>query len=181
VSSDFRALDVGDLDTLVRLREVAFGSVVDEEQRGERPRGARARPVLGAGGGRRGAIRRVAAGDRPLVRGTTGAVPAHRRRSRAARAPRARRRIGAALSLLYPATVALYRRLGWEHAGLLVRYRLDARSAPAVGTTLRPVASGADAGDSDAGAEADWAAIRACHEATGRALNGPAVRSADGR
>jgi predicted acetyltransferase len=72
---------------------------------------------------------------------------------------------GAGLSLLFPATSALYRRLGWEHAGHLVRYRLDARHAPAQGAALRPVRPG------------DWEDVQACHEATGRALNGPAARA----
>ncbi len=76
---------------------------------------------------------------------------------------------GAGLSLLYPATTALYRRLGWEHAGTLARYRIDAHRAPALSGGLRP-----------ADGDGDWAAIRASHEATGRFYNGPSVRDERG-
>jgi predicted acetyltransferase len=73
---------------------------------------------------------------------------------------------GLGLSLLFPAVTALYRHLGWELSGALVRYRLDARRAPARGAPLRAATAG------------DWPAIRACHEATGRSLEGPSVRPA---
>lgn len=181
----FRALEVGDLDAVVRLREVAFGGVVDEEQRARRREGlerghywgivvdGEVRSVASVGmtdhwfGGRRVPCQHV---------GGVAVPPEHRGRGVGSATMRGvlSRGVadGAALSLLFPATVPLYRRLGWEHAGLLVRYRIDARSAPALGANLRPLAEGA-------GAEADWAAIRACHEATGRALNGPAVRTED--
>lgn len=72
---------------------------------------------------------------------------------------------GAGLSLLFPATTRLYRGLGWEHAGEIVRYRLDARQAPSSGPALRAL-----------DLEADWPAVIACHLAHGQALSGPAVR-----
>lgn len=75
---------------------------------------------------------------------------------------------GAGLSLLFPATSLLYRRLGYEHAGTLSRHRLEARHAPLVGPPLRP-----------AHGEADWAAVRACHDAFAATLHGPAVRPPD--
>lgn len=74
-------------------------------------------------------------------------------------------REGAGLSLLFPATVALYRRVGYEHAGAFPRYRLDARSAPPTGPPMRP-AEGAG----------EWAAIRACGDLAASRLHGPAVR-----
>lgn len=80
---------------------------------------------------------------------------------------------GAALSLLFPATTRLYRSEGWELAGDLARFEVDARGVPAVGPSLR----GADA-DRD-GSDDDWAAIRACYERASRRQSGPAVRDED--
>lgn len=74
-------------------------------------------------------------------------------------------REGSGLSLLFPATVALYRRLGYEHAGAFPRYRLEARPAPAVGPALRR-----------ADGEQDWAAIRRCGDRAASRMHGPAVR-----
>lgn len=75
---------------------------------------------------------------------------------------------GLGLSLLFPASTALYRGLGWEHAGTYTRWRLAARHAPGPGPSLRPAAG-----------EADWTAIRGCHAAAAAALNGPEVRDAE--
>lgn len=61
---------------------------------------------------------------------------------------------GAGLSILYPATVRLYRKLGWEHAGWLQTYQVDARAVP----PQRPVLRLADQ-------PSDWDAIRACYDA----------------
>lgn len=72
---------------------------------------------------------------------------------------------GAGLSLLFPATVDVYRRLGYEHAGTFTRYRLDARRAPASGPSLRP-----------ADGEDDWRAIRRCGDLAASLQQGPAVR-----
>lgn len=60
---------------------------------------------------------------------------------------------GAGMSLLFPATTRLYRKLGWEHAGWLQTYRLDARRATVRGPAMRP----SDSAD-------DWDAIQACYE-----------------
>lgn len=76
-------------------------------------------------------------------------------------------RAGSGMSLLFPATVGLYRG-GYEHAGTLPRYRLDARAAPAVGPALRR-----------AEGDADWTAIRECGDLAASRLHGPAVRPAD--
>lgn len=73
---------------------------------------------------------------------------------------------GAGLSLLFPATTRAYRSSGYEHAGVFTRYRVEARTVPALGPNLRPVRG-----------EADSAAIRACAERAARRLNGPEVRS----
>lgn len=72
---------------------------------------------------------------------------------------------GAGLSLLFPATVQLYRRLGYEHAGEFTRYRVDARKVPAIGPELRP-----------ADGDGDWAAIRRCGETAASRLSAAAVR-----
>ena len=73
---------------------------------------------------------------------------------------------GFGLSLLFPATTAMYRKLGWEHAGSWSRYRVPTAAVPGLGPVMR-------VGD----AEGDWEAIRACRERSVRALSGPAVRS----
>jgi predicted acetyltransferase len=72
---------------------------------------------------------------------------------------------GAGLSLLFPATTRLYRGLGWEHSGEILRYRLDARQASTGGPTMRAL-----------DLEADWPEVLECHLAHGRTLCGPAVR-----
>ncbi|MBA2575360.1 MAG: GNAT family N-acetyltransferase [Euzebyaceae bacterium] len=74
-------------------------------------------------------------------------------------------RAGLGLSLLFPATTRLYRKLGWEHAGALQSYRLDARRATVGGPVMRAV-------DGDG----DWAAILACYERCARATTAAAVR-----
>ncbi|MFO8076311.1 MAG: GNAT family N-acetyltransferase [Actinomycetota bacterium] len=73
---------------------------------------------------------------------------------------------GDGLSVLYPSTTRLYRRLGWEHAGSLTRYRVPARVVPTPGPTPRR-------GDEPT----DWPAIRDCHAAFAATLQGAAVRS----
>lgn len=70
----------------------------------------------------------------------------------------------AGLSLLFPATTRMYRSLGYEHAGAFTRYRLDARSAPAVGPPLRTAT------------DADWPAIRRCGDRAAASLSGPPAR-----
>lgn len=98
--------------------------------------------------------------------------PEHRGSGAAAEFMRAAVRQGASagsgLSLLFPATVALYRRFGYEHAGVLPRYRVDARAAPAVGPALRR-----------AEGDRDWAAVRGCGDLAASRMHGPAVRPAD--
>lgn len=71
---------------------------------------------------------------------------------------------GAGLSLLFPATTRLYRRVGYEHAGVFLRYRLDARKTAALGPPLRPAAAD------------EWPAIRACGDLAASCHDGPAVR-----
>lgn len=72
---------------------------------------------------------------------------------------------GYGLSLLFPATTAMYRKLGWELAGFWQRHQVDPRLVPAQGPSMR-------AADS----ETDWAAIRACQERFASELNGAALR-----
>jgi predicted acetyltransferase len=74
---------------------------------------------------------------------------------------------GTGLSLLFPATTRLYRSLGYEHAGRLVRYRVDTRGVPPVGAPLRPAT------------QDDREAIIACAERANALHNGPAVRPAE--
>ena len=72
---------------------------------------------------------------------------------------------GLGLSLLFPGATALYRKLGWEHAGTFPRYRLDTPLANASGEPMRT--AGAD----------DWPAIQACHDAFVPTLNGSSRRT----
>jgi predicted acetyltransferase len=69
------------------------------------------------------------------------------------------------LSLLFPATTAPYRALGYEHAGTFTRYRLRARPAPKLDSPMRPAVQ-----------EQDWPGILACHERAASRLAGPEVR-----
>ena len=73
---------------------------------------------------------------------------------------------GIGLSLLFPATTRLYRSSGWEIAGELARFEVDARSVPGTGPLLRRGGDGAD-----------WAAIRRCYDRACRSQNGPAART----
>lgn len=63
---------------------------------------------------------------------------------------------GLGLSLLFPATTRLYRKLGWEHAGTYTVYRLAAWDVDL--PEPRPPAM------RPAGGDADWAAIIACYD-----------------
>lgn len=176
---DFRALRTGEADEAARRAAVCFGSARDDEAV-ERWRG------LIEGGEVWGLVDDA---DHVLAHGRVTTVdhwlhgravptqhvasvavpPEHRGGGLAGELMRAvirqGARAGVGLSLLFPATVALYRRLGYEHAGALTRYRLDARAAPAVGPALRR-----------ADGERDWAAVRACGDLAASRLHGPAVR-----
>lgn len=70
---------------------------------------------------------------------------------------------GAGLSLLFPATSALYRGLGWECAGTFTRWRLDARHAPGAGPALRAL-------------DGEWEAVEACQTRFVKTLSGPEAR-----
>lgn len=63
---------------------------------------------------------------------------------------------GVGLSLLFPATTRLYRKLGWEHAGTYTTYRVAAWDTSMSGT--RPPAMRPAEGD------ADWARIIDCYD-----------------
>jgi predicted acetyltransferase len=174
MSGELRPLEAGHLDELVRLREVSFGGRLDEEARGDQRRFLEDGLVWGLLDGDEvlGACRLWTAdhwfgGRRVPCQHVSSVVvpPEHRGRGLASAMMRAAvgrgAGQGAGLSLLYPATNPLYRRLGWEQAGAYVRYRLKARAAPPRGTALRRARP------------EDWPALRACHEESGRALNGP--------
>jgi predicted acetyltransferase len=75
---------------------------------------------------------------------------------------------GYGLSLLFPATTGMYRKLGWELAGTWTKHQLAPRQVPPQGPVMR-------AADRDT----DWAAIRDCHTRSARLLSGPSERSAD--
>lgn len=74
---------------------------------------------------------------------------------------------GLGLSVLFPATVAMYRGLGWELAGDFNRTRFDTRHVPPVGPPLVLAAA------------PDWDAVRACHGRFAASVNGAGVRSED--
>lgn len=98
-------------------------------------------------------------------------APEHRGRGAAGALMRAMVRKGYSdglgLSVLFPATTAMYRGLGWELAGMFQRVRLDTRPVPPIGPPLRL-------------AEApDWDALRACHDAFAASVNGAGRRPDD--
>ncbi|MPZ89225.1 MAG: GNAT family N-acetyltransferase [Nitriliruptorales bacterium] len=175
-----RPLTVDHLDMVMRFREVSFGRPPDEQARRQMRSALDRGEIWGLPSeGETTAVTRLSLVDHwfggrrvPCQQVASVAVPPEHRGTGAA-STLMRAAIdhgiaqGAGLSLLYPATTALYRRLGWEHSGSLLRYRLKARHAPQGGPKLR-VAGGSDR-----------AAIRRCHETAGRALTGPAVRPGD--
>jgi predicted acetyltransferase len=74
---------------------------------------------------------------------------------------------GLGLSLLFPATTRLYRKLGWEHAGWYTRYRLAAWQATPAGDrppAMRPAT------------DRDWDGIRECYTRAAARSAGVAVR-----
>lgn len=181
MTGGLRPMGLADLDEVVRLRVISFGGDA-ERAREQEHRSIEAGQTWGLLDGRHilGTTRLAVldhwfGGRRVPCQHVSGVAvpPEHRGRGVASALMRGvvDRGVldGATLSLLYPATTALYRRLGWEHAGTLARYTMDARLAPGVPGVLRPAAG-----------EADWAAIRACHRETGRQHNGPTVRDERG-
>lgn len=98
-------------------------------------------------------------------------APEHRGRGAAGALMRAMVRKGAhdglALSLLFPATVAMYRGLGWELAGDFERVRVKPRLVPPIGPPLRRQDP------------PDWPAIHACQAAFARGVHGAGVRPED--
>lgn len=76
---------------------------------------------------------------------------------------------GLGLSLLFPATVPLYRALGWEHAGWFERYHLDARKAPARAAAALRRADRAT----------DWLAIQDCYGRAAPRMAGAMQRGPD--
>lgn len=165
-----RRLTPADLDAVLRLRHLGFGNTIDDALRARtRQRLERGELVGVDGEGDLAAIARVTIADhgfggRPVQCQHVGAVavaPEHRGRGVATGMLRAIVAEGAAagcgLSLLYPATLPPYRRLGWEQAGVFAVYRLDARTVVGVrGPALRPATDE----DRPAIARADEAAWR---------------------
>lgn len=76
---------------------------------------------------------------------------------------------GLGLSLLFPATVPLYRGLGWEHAGWFERYRVEARRVPASGAAALRRAERAS----------DWLAIQECYARAAPRMAGAMHRGPD--
>lgn len=72
---------------------------------------------------------------------------------------------GLGLSVLFPATTAMYRGLGWEHAGDIERARLDTVRTPPIGPALRRLD------------EPDWEALRHCQQAFVRSTHGAGDRA----
>ncbi len=164
---EVRPLRDGEAAEAARHRTVSFGKAADDrlvERLGER---IAAGELWGVADGARllssCSVSRADHwfGGRPVACQHIGAVavpPEHRGRGVASALMRAVARNGAregiGLSLLFPATTRLYRKLGWEHAGSYTRYRLAAWDAMPAGP--RPSAMRVAQGD------ADWVAIREC-------------------
>ena len=182
-----RRLTDTDVDEAARQRALAFGIPLDDETRertntliaagelwgaaeGSDP-GARLLAICGLSahdhwfGGRRVACQHIA---------SVAVPPEHRGRGVASALMREAVRLGAdeglGLSLLFPATTRLYRKLGWEHAGSYTRYRVAAWQAMPVGpraAAMRPAT------------DDDWPAIHACHERASERTTAVAVRGDD--
>lgn len=173
-----RQLDASDLPTILAQAATSFGRLVDDEQRASYEARLERGEVWGfvdaavLGHCRLLDAQHWLGGRRvPCLDIASVAVPPeHRGRGVASAMMRAAIALGVAdrqgLSLLYPSTTRLYQRLGWGLAGSLTRYRVKARAVPAPGPSLRL-----------ADREADWEAIRDCHEAYASQLPGAGVRS----
>ena len=173
-------LSLDDLDGVLRRRGASFGEdPADPVAAAAQERCLRAGQLWGLA--EDGAVvghcrrRRVAHwfGGRPVPVQQIGGVavpPEHRGRGVATDLMSALVRhdadAGAGLSLLFPATTPLYRRLGWEHSGWLQTYRLEAR---AVGRTPGP-------GLRPAERDGDWDAVRACYDAWAPTTSGAVDR-----
>ena len=98
-------------------------------------------------------------------------APEHRGRGAAGALMRAMVRKGYSdglgLSVLFPATTAMYRGLGWELAGRFQRLRLETRPVPPIGPPLRLAA------------QPDWDALRGCHDVFAASVSGAGVRPDD--
>lgn len=70
------------------------------------------------------------------------------------------------LSILFPATTAMYRGLGWELGGAWERVRVDTRKVPPMGPPLRRVAA------------PDWDALARCQDAFAARVHGAGDRPA---
>lgn len=178
----FRPVRAAECDTVVEQLSASFGATGDDAAVGDRVRqrieSGQMWGVDDGGGGLLGNCRLLLVdhwfGGRPVRSMDIAAVavpPEHRGQGVAralmegAVAWGAHQRAG--LSLLFPATTSLYRKLGWDHAGTFSSYRLEARAAPAVGEAMRPMAT------------EDWAQIKACHDRYAATLQGPGVRTPD--
>jgi len=177
VSGVLRRLEQRHLEEAVRYRAVSFGSSTDDAAHQHIAATVDRGHLWGwVDGGELRAVTRLERVDHwfggalvPCQQVAGVAVPPeHRGRGVASAAMAAAVRQGAdqglGISLLFPAVTALYRRLGWEQAGGLVRHRLEARHAPAAGEPLRRATP------------ADRPAIRACYRTMCATLNGPADR-----
>lgn len=169
MTTPLRRLALADLDAVLQLRHLGFGDTVDDALRARTRERLERGELVGVDDGGLAAIARVMTADHGFggraVRcqhvGSVAVAPEHRGRGVASGMLRAIAAEGAAaghaLSVLYPATTPPYRRLGWEQAGVLAVYRLDARAVVGVrGPALRPATDE----DRPAIARADEAAWR---------------------
>jgi predicted acetyltransferase len=181
-SFEIRRLTEDEVEEAVRHQAVSFGETPDEELHANFQDRAKHGELWGAiddthlvGSGLLTAADHWFGGRRVTCQhvGSVAVPPEHRGRGVASAIMRAAVRRGVAdglgLSLLYPATTRLYRKLGWEHAGAYTRYRLAAWEAMPLGP--RPPAMRPAHGD------ADWAAIRACFDRAAVQGSGIATRS----
>ncbi len=176
----YRAMNEADVPRVCALISQAFGTTLEQAERwvvpankerfrvvqrpGEVPCGTLLLAEIGQFFGGRAVSMDGVAGVAVAPEARGGGVAAFMMRE-CLRESRSR---GAALSTLYPATQALYRKVGYEHAGFSLEIRIDASS---IGTTkedralpIRPVRA------------EDWPRIEAAYRAALTHMNGALER-----
>jgi predicted acetyltransferase len=181
---EIRDLTVDDLDDVLTVRTRAFGGVRSDWQERERALMEAQRSLGVVSGGRVVAAARILpmrqwwGGRKVSMSGIGGVAVAPEERGRGVGSLLMQAivdrvgELGDAVSALYPATVPVYRRLGWEYAGAQHRVSIATEALRGLrGGGARVVPAGPD------DAATVVAAVRAVHERDG--ASGPLAHSED--